>query len=620
MVLAPALPETVTPAPQAAPRRVTTWPRDVLAALVCLGLGAWVTSRIWADPFRHGIGHNEGDHAFFEWLLGYGPQILRHGLDPYYATLMNAPDGVNLAANTSITVYAVLFAPLTILAGPAVTYVTILTLNLGGSAFAWYLLLRRGLVTHRGAALLGALVCGFTPGWISHANGHLNWTAGWLAPAVFWCVLRLRTTRRPFLDGIVLGLLMAVGFSIAAEMLVSIALVAVILVLVWTLSRENWREALRAAPRALGAVAVGAGVALTVLAYPLYMHFAGIGSFLGTGYNQRNYVEDLGGYLMWPEQSLAGALGLDRGDLASNATEGASFLGIPLLLLTVAAVFLLRHRAARSRRVILRALVLIGLFFLLLSLGPRLNWFGTEHHDIPLLYAPLVHWPIFDAALPARFALVVGCVAGILLALLADNLAARGLRWWARGAWAVAFAAALLPIFPTPVTVTERLAEPAFLADGTWRNYVADGQVMSAVPFASAAVPDGQRWQASTMARGGDQYRIPGGYFLGPGGPDGTGRAGAIPRYTDWLFRRATNEGIVADMRNGQRDRVRADLAHWGVHALYVPEQIIGRNGPLFRAPLVETMTDLFGPPEQVQDVLVWRIRPGIDPVAVPGD
>ena len=99
---------------------------------------------------------------------------------------MNTPLGVNLAANTSITVYAVLFAPLTWLAGPQVSFVTILTLNLAGSAVAWYLFLLRRLVRRRLAAAVAGLFCGFAPGFIAHANGHLNFTAGWIAPVVVW--------------------------------------------------------------------------------------------------------------------------------------------------------------------------------------------------------------------------------------------------------------------------------------------------------------------------------------------------------------------------------------------------------------------------------------------------
>ncbi|AGL15370.1 hypothetical protein [Actinoplanes sp. N902-109] len=623
MAVAPTVPDVAdapAPARGKAARRIRPWWRDAAVAALCLGMAYWITSGIWSDPWRRAVSYNEGDHAFFEWVLAYGVQILRHGADPFWTTLMNAPGGVNLAANTSITVYAILFAPLTYLAGPSLTYVTILTLNLAGSSFAWYLFLRRFAVPHRLSALLGALFCGFAPGWIAHANGHLNWTAGWLAPVLLWWVIRLRTSPRWLLNGIVLGLLISVAFSIAPEMLFYIAMAAIVFVIAWGSSRATWPQIRRAAPRALAALGVSVVIAGALLAYPLHMHFAGPGSYQGTGFDQRKYVEDLAGYGVYPFRSIAGAFGLQRGDLASNQTEGASFFGVPLLLLVVAGTVLLWWRADRTRKALMRSLTIVGLLFAVLSLGPRLNWF-TKEYDVPLLYAAVQHLPIFDSALPARLALVVVCVIGVVLALLSERvLRSSPGRRRDRVLWSVAFAVALVPIFPTPVLTSERSPEPKFIADGAWKRFVSDGQVMSALPYGASSAPDAQRWQAYTMARGGELFRIPDGYFLGPGGPNGTGRVGALPRRTDWMFLRAATTGYLDDIDNFDRARVREDLVYWDIHALFIPDEITGRDGVLFRAALVRTMTELFGPGERVDDVLVWRVRPGVDPMSVPGD
>ena len=86
---------------------------DVLVAAVCLLLALWVTSGLWIDPARRASEVNSGDQALFEWLLGHGAYAVTHGVDPLYTNLLNVPDSVNLAVNTSITAYAVLFAPLT---------------------------------------------------------------------------------------------------------------------------------------------------------------------------------------------------------------------------------------------------------------------------------------------------------------------------------------------------------------------------------------------------------------------------------------------------------------------------------------------------------------------------
>src|SRR5690349_1098022 len=107
-----------------------------LVAAIALGFAIYLTEGLWRQPYHHVIAGNVGDQAFFEWVLAYGVHLLRDGGDPFYATVMNAPHGVNLAANTSITAYAILFAPLTILAGPQVTFATVLTLTMSGSASA----------------------------------------------------------------------------------------------------------------------------------------------------------------------------------------------------------------------------------------------------------------------------------------------------------------------------------------------------------------------------------------------------------------------------------------------------------------------------------------------------
>ncbi|HEX8927830.1 MAG TPA: DUF2079 domain-containing protein, partial [Actinomycetota bacterium] len=247
----------------------------LLVALIALAIAAYVTGGLWREPHLNAVADNVGDQAFFEWALGYGVQLLHHGGNPFFTTIMNTPDGVNLAANTSIVVYAILFAPLTMLAGPQVSFVSILALNLAGSAFAWYLFLGRWVTRTRAAAAIGGLFCGFAPGFISHANGHLNWTSGWIAPVVLWWLLKLREKGHWLRNGLVLGVLLAIGFSVAAEGLFFTALAGGIFVIVWSLAKVHRAEARRALPTMLAGLGVAAVAAGVLLAYPLYMLFAG---------------------------------------------------------------------------------------------------------------------------------------------------------------------------------------------------------------------------------------------------------------------------------------------------------------------------------------------------------
>ena len=615
-VVAPAPAESADP-PVESPTRsggLRSWRPHLLVAVLALALAGYVTNGLWRDPAGHVLAKNAGDQAFFEWLLGYGVYLLGHGADPFFTDLMNAPVGVNLAANTSITVFIVLFSPLTVLAGPEISFATILTLNLAGSAFAWYLFLLRHLVRRPAAAALGGLFCGFAPGFISHANGHLNWTAGWVAPLVLWWVLKLPEPRRWLRHGLILGVLVAVGFSIAAEGLFFTALAAGVFLGTRSLLPHTRAAARAALPTVLAGLGVTAVVAGALLAYPLYMHFAGPQTFSGTGFNQAYYAEDVGAYLEYPTRSLAGWFGFGS-DLGPNPTEETSFFGVPLMVLTGVSLVTLRRHARPGRFETLVAIYAVGAVFLVLSLGPHLKVF-KETIFTQLPYAGLMHLPLFDSALPGRFALVVACVIGVLLALMADHLLAEPMPASSRAAWAAGFAAALVPIFPLPVLTGERAPEPPFIADGIWKQYVSEGGVLTALPFATTDIADGQRWQAYTMARGGEQFRIPDGYFLGPGGPNGVGQIGATPRQTDWRFLRAGMFGEMTPIDNFTRDQARADLAYWKVEAIFLPDQVTGSQGPVFRAAVEASAVDLFGEPERVGGVMLWRIRPGIDPVA----
>ena len=607
------------PEPADAPPVRRRWPGHLLMALVSTGIAVYVTKGLWADPYNHVLLRNAGDQAFFEWLLGYGWYLVSHGADPFFTDLLNVPSGVNLAVNTSITVYIVALAPLSHFLGPQVSFVLVLTLNLAGAAFAWYLFLLRHATTRRGVAAAAGLFCGFAPGFVSHANGHLNWSAGWIAPVVLWWVLKLREPDKWLRNGLVLGLLITVGFSIAAEALFFTALASGVFLGTWALASATRAEARAALPTVLKGLGVTAVVSGALLSYPLYMHFAGPQSFSGTGFNQRYYVEDVAAYLSYSQQTFAGWAGLDSSWLAPNPTEETSFFGLPLIVLVIAGLVLMWKRADPGRRATLRALIVVGATFMILSWGPRLQVFEFET-PIPLPYAALAHLPLFDSALPGRFALVLVGVFGVVLAMLGEMLLKDvSVSSTAQTAFGAAYAVALVPILPLPLLTTERAPEPQFIAEGTWKRYVDEGASLSSLPLASNVSADAQRWQAYTLARGGKHFAIPDGYFLGPGGDNNTGRIGAPWHWTDWLLARAGRYGEVPQVTEADRVRAREDLAYWNIQGLFLADRVTGEVGPEYRSAVEMTARDLFGEPQRVDDVLFWRIRPGVDPVTPEG-
>ncbi|MFG1952579.1 DUF2079 domain-containing protein [Micromonospora sp. NPDC048830] len=581
---------------------------DLIAALLAIGLAVWVTSGLWRDPNHRAITVNSSDQALFEWLLAFGGHALTHGENPLLTYLLNVPHGVNLAVNTSITVYAAVFAPLTYLIGPPATFLVILTLNLAATALVWYWVLSRHLVRSRLAAAVGALFIAYSPGMVSHANAHLNWTAGWLVPLLAWRLFALRRPGHWLRDGILLGVAVAVAFSVAAEGLFFTALALALFLAVWALHPSRRAQARAALPPFLRGLAVTALTAGVLLAYPLWLHFAGPQRYHGTGFDPLVHSEDIAAYWAYPRRSLAGEAGLGT-SLAPNPTEENSFFGVPLLLLAVACVGFLWWRD-RARRATVWGLAVTAVVFAVLSWGPRMKFDG-QRSDRSLPFRLLDNLPVVNAALPARFALVVAVVLGLLLAYAVDRLRAQPpRRRAATAAWAVGFAAALLPLLPTPLLTSVREPVPAFITAGTWKRYVSPGGVLTPLPVTIDLTPDGQRWQAYALADRQGEFRIPAGFFLGPGGPDGRGRIGPVPRTFDSLMFSAGRDGLVPIVTEGSIREALADLHYWKVEVVVLPDRVHGAKYDVDEDALRRTATALLGPPERVDDVWLWKVPP----------
>ncbi|WP_422755218.1 DUF2079 domain-containing protein [Micromonospora sp. WMMD708] len=595
------------PPPTAAPDAAARGRRaDLTVLVVAVALAVWVTSGLWRDPNQRAITVNSSDQALFEWLLAFGGHAVTHGENPLFTHLLNVPDGVNLAVNTSITVYAVVFAPLTYLIGPPATFLVILTLNLAATALAWYWLFSRHLVASRLAAGVGALFVAFSPGMVAHANAHLNWTAGWLVPLLVSAVFALRRPGRWWRGGLVLGVLVAVAFSIAAEGLFFTALAVAVFLAVWALHPARRAQARAALPDFLRGLAVTALVAGVLLAYPLWLHFAGPQRFHGTGFDPVIHAEDIAAFGAYPSRSVAGALGWDT-SLAPNPTEENSFFGLPLLLLTVACFGWLWRRASAGRRATLTALGVTAVVFTVLSWGPLAKWNGSRTGQL-LPFGVLDDLPVVNAALPSRLALVVAPVIGVLLAYTVDRLRATPPGRAAAWAWGVGFVAALLPLLPTPLLTSVRPPVPQFVTAGTWREYVSPGGVLTPVPLTLDVTPDGQRWQAYALAHRQGEFRLPAGFFLGPGGPDGRGRIGPPPRTFDTLMDQAGRTGLVPIVTEGSIRLSRADLRYWGVEAVVLPDEVHGAKYDLDEDALRRTATALLGEPRRVDDVWLWTV------------
>ncbi|MDQ8706631.1 glycosyltransferase family 2 protein [Streptomyces sp. LHD-70] len=549
----------------------------------------------WPDPSSRYLPDSLQDQNQWEWFfavtadsVGYGP----HLRNPLFTDLQGFPDGVNLMANTVMLGLSVPLAPVTAAFGPALSLALALTLGLAATGLAWYWLIRKWLGTGRGAAVVGGLLAAFAPPMVSHANAHPNFVVLFMIPLIVDRALRLCAPgARVVRDGVVLGLFAAYQIFLGEEPLLLAVIGMLLFAVAYAVVR---RDVARAVWRPLGkGLAIGAGVALPIVAYPLYWQFFGPQSYHSVLHGEGAGNSPLA-LLSFAERSLAGSREAAE-PLALNITEQNAFYGWPLVALALAITLGLWHRAA------VRALAFTALAAAFLSLGPEFRIPSTDV-VLPGPWRPLAHAPLFESVIESRVAMVCAPALGMLVALAVDRLAAARPSRRALGPVSPIFAgrralglaavaAALVPIVPMPLTTVERVAVPPFITDGTWKRYVdtARGETLVPVPLPDPGNAEGLHWQTAA----GLGFKLPGGYFNGPWGEERIGIYGAAPRHTANLLRDVRYSGRAPRLGEAWRRQAAQDLAYWNAGALVLApqpgaealratvRQLLGKDGEL---------------------------------------
>ncbi|MEW2328319.1 hypothetical protein AB0880_10970 [Micromonospora chersina] len=589
------------------PRRIRRRPAraDVLAIGAYAVLGVLVCLNYWGDVQHRVSSHLPTDHSWFEWLFAHGAYSVRHLENPLFTARQNAPDGVNMMANTSLLGVTLPLAPLTLLLGPQVMYALYLGAALSATAATSYWVLSRHLVRSRGAAFVGGAFLGFAPGVVHHANGQPNFVSNFLLPLIVARVLRLGEPGRWRRNGIVLGLLVAYQIFINEEMLLLTALACLVVVVAWVVQRP--RAARERAGTFLAAVGVGGGVALLLAAYPIWFQFNGPQSYRGLqGGVFHNWGEDLMAFVTFARDTVAGDEAVEK---TIGLTEQNTWFGWPLVLVALVALVLLVRRSLPAR--IVAVLVVV---FSIAAIGPKVRFDGVETAvDGPWAYVP-DDLPLVEMMMPTRLSLVVAAAVGVLLALAWDALSGRGRppvpaqrtgsaptgsrRRWLRPVGYAAVVAALLPLFPRPLPAQQIDPPPHFITAGGWRPYVPDGRTLVPVPIPSNVhgLPT-LRWSALTR----QEFPIPGGYFIGPN-EAGEGVFGAPNRPTSTLIYSTMDANRVPPLTDENRRQAVDDLRFWKASVV-----VLGANPR--EAVLRELMTQLLGEPRRVDDVWLWDVR-----------
>ncbi|WP_374225375.1 hypothetical protein [Micromonospora sp. C95] len=590
-------------APDAAPqrRRRFRWTprrRDLAVFGGFLLTALWVTSQIWMDPAGRVASLYSSDPAQVQFFLAHSVRVVLHGEFPFFTEQFNYPDGVNLMANTAILALGIPMVPVTLLFGPAVTFVLLVTLGLAGTASAWYFVLSRHVVDNRLAAVVGGWFCGFSPAMLSHASWHPNIISQFLLPFIVWRVMVITRSTRPYRDGALLALLVTVQAFINEEILLFTAMgCGIFLISVLVQQPGRLSVAWRPLAKALATCTVIAG---SLLAYPLYVQFAGPMAYHGLSDAVRDYGNDIAAYFA-PGSPTIGGNQRANVNLAPNYSEENAFFGWSLALIAVGIVLWLR------REVLVRALAATAAFYTVLSLGERISWWDRE-----LIIGPwelLVRLPLLDAVVPTRFGMITSVVVAILLALAIERTSTLSMdRRTVRTLTAAGLVLALLPITPMPLPMTSRPPVPDFITSDRWRAYVAPDQTLVPIPVPSMGNTHGMRWAAATNL----DFKIPGGYFLAPrnGNTGDPGRFGGRPSGIGKLLEEVATTGRTPELNDRQRRRSLDELRYWRAAILVLP----------LRQPhsesLRQTVEQLVGPARLELDVWVWDVRSLTDPRA----
>ena len=572
------------------------WRADLVVGLAYLLGGLWVSLHLWTSPRHSVLSSFPPDQYQFEFWLTHAARIFTHGEHPFFTGQMNVPDGVNMMANTSTFGMTMPLVPVTLLFGPAVAFAVMVILAPFLTALCWYLLFSRRVVRSRWAAAVAGGLCGFGPGIIAQDNVHPNVAMQAAVPLIGWQLLRLRDRDVPAgRPGLVLGALVVYQFFVNEEILLFAAFGWLVFGLAW--AGFNRAEARDLIGRFLVGLAVGAGLAATLLAYPMWYQFFGPQHYHGFGEFPTLFGADVASFTAFPTQSIAD--GQDSLRIANNVVEETTFFGWPLLVMSLVwTVLLWRHAAVR-------AAAIGAVLFAVASLGGRLHVSGTVR-KIPAPWGLVSHAPLLDSVIASRLTLAILPMLALPLALaLSRILAGDGTppRAGVRVIALAGVAVALVPLIPTPFSATARDPLPRFVTSGQWRGYVGPGHSMLLIPVPTGSIGVAAlEWTDSTNG----QLPLAGGYFVGPDPekPDGAGMFGPPHRPTLNLLYGIAATGRVPVLTGDDRRHAIEDIRYGRASVVVLsPYQPAADQ-------LRAVMTDLIGrQPRYTGDVWLWDVR-----------
>jgi len=575
----------------------------VIGAFLVIAIVMWW--RVWVTGHPSStITCQCGDVSEALGYLAWAPWAVTHGHNPFLSNAIYAGQGgANMLVNATWMAFALLFAPITWLFGPVLTFNVVVTLAPVVSGWCCFLAVRK-ITSFVPGQVVAAALYGFSPLIVaSDPYGHFFQIWMIFPPLLFLCLYDLFVTQRhrPVSLGLVLGLLVIVQFFTSTEVLTVSAITGVIGVAAAAVVAPRTAWARRRS--IVTGLAVAAGTAAVILAYPVWFAIDGPRHIVGYAWSGTPYAGNAPSAVInaGPNIRMPSA-GTELGGYFGNVGPNGAYLGIPLLVfLAISAVVWVRNRLAW-------VLVAVGVSSYLLAIGLRNTWTPWR------LFS---HVPLANDIIPGRISVITVLAAALLLALSADG-------WWALasrrtkrghhdgrrpngvpllgllGAFlALITAATILPIataysFPYVIKGTSM---PAWFRDVAPR--LPEGTEVLAYPYPEGVASEAMGWQAID----GLHFRIAGGFAIVPGA-DGRHSSALSPFGGSIATLDALSLniwGALPAATTSLVQAVRASLQHWGVQVVVVPHR--GRD-PNYAAGY---FTAVLGRLPRLQDgALVW--------------
>ena len=369
------------------------------------------------------------DEGIFVWAFAWWPHALLHGSNPFHSNIIYAPEGFNIALGALVPGAALIFSPVTAIAGPLFAYNLAMLLSPVLGAFFAFLLCRR-LTGQFWPSLFGGWVFGFSTYMFGQLMAHMHLTLVFLIPAIVHLVLRGlagELSRGRLL--ILLVVVLVLQFSFGAEVFVSLTLFgAIALAIAYAFADVDLRSRIRSV---LGPIVLAYAATAVIVSPYLYYAFKP-GGLPILVWRTNMFSNDLLSFVIPTEVTKLGGTHFlsTSGRFTAGIVEGGAYFGLPL----IAMICLGARRCWRT--VAGKVMVVMLVVVVVCSLGGRLHVNGKG--SIPLPWAILDRLPVLGLALPSRFIVYGFLIGGMLAALWLAN-APKRVTPWLLAALSVAF-------------------------------------------------------------------------------------------------------------------------------------------------------------------------------------